>query len=1086
MTPSGIQTFTGDGTTDSFTVISDQNLEQHKIKVYISGVEQAFGVWSISGKNIVFGSAPEANTEIKVYLTTIESPISSLVETQLPQFVLEDHPGFPLFMKAYYEWAEIQGNPIDLIKRLSSLTDIDRTLDQFLVYFRKQYLPLIPDFAVADKRNLVKFSRDLYRAKGTEKSFKMLFQAMFGTDVDFYYPGRDMLRASDGKWKQDYTIKVAAKTGNPTSLLNKRIFGQTSRASAYVEKVEFKTTGDISYYELFLNRSTLDGLFVPNEVVIFEEIEATIYGCVIGINILSQGTGYKVGQTIQISGGTGAGGSGKITAIGSEGEIISVLVDDFGVGYSTSNLPFPIFPDTEGFSALGNVTIDALCKYRGAYLNSDGKVSGAKYIQDSYYYQQFSYVLGTDRSIDEYKEIIKKIIHPSGFQFFSKVKFFDIVETPPQIIDATDLSQSTYTTISWNIDTEIEGNVSLEEVLVDPYFIESEVTERAQAFTIGANYRSIEFEKFRYLPNEAYPEAAFEMSHQNEDYWKAPSPGELPLANYQLQQFESFIVDDFKNKPWKVTNIQPEPRLVTIDESLVIASPSIVSMIFTAEPLGATVIVDISTSISDALSIGTLTEQDPSIQIRSTWAASRQSIAWKSWTPTVQFAPSSYSSTTAHMVTWLDPARPDNESIGTADTQENILAYSEDFVQSSLWDRTSDPVSVTSNTTANPNGVTNGDSITISGGTSKHGIKAFGSEVVPAGVEYTMSIYVKKNNYDYLWIGDESDSSWHGVSVNLTSGAITRSTNLISSSITAVGSWYRISMTAKKVTESAVGLGVWFNDTGSNDLPPTLDATVAPYLGAAFYVWGGMAIHSPQALTTYYSTTTTPKYAGTTIDRIYDESSQVKNVRQTNNTYRIKQRWHQKNGLAVVEQTGSAFMQHESYKSIAKNKAGFTVAFVIKPQNGSDFVVLNISNNNTTLASRIKVEIVNGATWYPKVSIERSDSTTLYPTSCNETSLATNTWGVVIARINFSGNQIDCKINGVTAKTLGSAGLPVAGNTPNTDSFFNAYIFAADSTGSNAGPSGTQYGDLILYDEYIGDTGRDNLMTALMNKWNIT
>ena len=43
-------------------------------------------------------------------------------------------------------------------------------------------------------------------------------------------------------------------------------------------------------------------------------------------------------------------------------------------------------------------------------------------IQDSYYYQQFSYEVQTASGASSYIEPLKKAVHPSGFEVFSKVK----------------------------------------------------------------------------------------------------------------------------------------------------------------------------------------------------------------------------------------------------------------------------------------------------------------------------------------------------------------------------------------------------------------------------------------------------------------------------------------------------------------------------------------------------------------------------------------------------------------------------------------------------------------------------------------
>lgn len=57
----------------------------------------------------------------------------------------------------------------------------------------------------------------------------------------------------------------------------------------------------------------------------------------------------------------------------------------------------------------------------GRWEGTDGFLSWDKYLQDNFYYQEFSYVLKTDISIDFYKKIIEQNVHPAGFKFFGEV-----------------------------------------------------------------------------------------------------------------------------------------------------------------------------------------------------------------------------------------------------------------------------------------------------------------------------------------------------------------------------------------------------------------------------------------------------------------------------------------------------------------------------------------------------------------------------------------------------------------------------------------------------------------------------------------
>jgi len=61
---------------------------------------------------------------------------------------------------------------------------------------------------------------------------------------------------------------------------------------------------------------------------------------------------------------------------------------------------------------------------KGLFSTVDGFASDKKYIQDSYFYQKFSYVLRTGKSIDDWKSAFTRLIHPAGFIFFGEILIF--------------------------------------------------------------------------------------------------------------------------------------------------------------------------------------------------------------------------------------------------------------------------------------------------------------------------------------------------------------------------------------------------------------------------------------------------------------------------------------------------------------------------------------------------------------------------------------------------------------------------------------------------------------------------------------
>lgn len=63
--------------------------------------------------------------------------------------------------------------------------------------------------------------------------------------------------------------------------------------------------------------------------------------------------------------------------------------------------------------------IDYTCKYPGYYLNKYNVLGQPIYLEDSYYYQIYSYVTSLDVPLHKYKSLINNAIHPIGNKLFS-------------------------------------------------------------------------------------------------------------------------------------------------------------------------------------------------------------------------------------------------------------------------------------------------------------------------------------------------------------------------------------------------------------------------------------------------------------------------------------------------------------------------------------------------------------------------------------------------------------------------------------------------------------------------------------------
>lgn len=283
---------------------------------------------------------------------------SLLIPYQLPEFIREnpDYDKFVLFLQAYYEWMEAEGNVTDRSKNILNYIDIDATSQEFLDYFYNDFLSYFPKDILADKNLVTKIAKELYKSKGTEASYRFLFRILYNSDVEFFYTKDAVLRASSGKWYISKSLKLRSNDPNFLATNNYRIFGEETKSIATIENSVFsknKTEIFISNIErLFLsgefvrvvdnNNQTLyfkDGQVVPSTTAGATILRAKILGQIsqININPKFRGERYITGDPVIVYGGLDEGENpiGATADVGETtlGSIKRITTDSGGYGY---------------------------------------------------------------------------------------------------------------------------------------------------------------------------------------------------------------------------------------------------------------------------------------------------------------------------------------------------------------------------------------------------------------------------------------------------------------------------------------------------------------------------------------------------------------------------------------------------------------------------------------------------------------------------------------------------------------------------------------------------------------------------------
>ena len=503
--------------------------------------------------------------------------VSSIVASQLPEFIRDEYQTFVDFLKAYYDFLETtQKDP-------TTLRDIDTTLDAFITYFKNELAAKVP-YSTVDERFLISRIKDLYLAKGSEASYKLLFRILFNKDITLQYPSTQMLRASDGKWNQDVSIFVKILIGSPQDIVGKLVdvVTQTKVVRVLVDRRQYvevevdraiRISDDV--YEFIIDRRFFGTITVGDTLRYLDNNNNLVFNGLIlpttsSLIVEAPGTGFKVGDLYNINNFQGYGSIMKVSEVNSTGGITLAQFIKYGTGYTTDfsssivsqkgqdnastegvlisrvdsflapankSVALGITESTYGFAESGSlntadynlavssvltgtltatngsatvtgvgtlfttqvefgdlitlngvqckvlsvasntsltlvsnftgstsssltsvvnlrpaaldgtfagltirefgissansvastttpaiikVSLGPLAKYPGYYVNNDGFLDDAIYIQDSNYYQAFSYVIKIDQSLNTYKTIVKNLIHPAGMAVFGE------------------------------------------------------------------------------------------------------------------------------------------------------------------------------------------------------------------------------------------------------------------------------------------------------------------------------------------------------------------------------------------------------------------------------------------------------------------------------------------------------------------------------------------------------------------------------------------------------------------------------------------------------------------------------------------
>lgn len=208
---------------------------------------------------------------------------------------------------------------------------VETSVDTYLNYLKEELYPSIPETLFGNKRLLSAKFKNFFESKSNEQSYRFLFKLLYDEEIEFYYPGEDLLRVSDGNFEKTRVIRVAI-TADVFDFLEKTIRGETSGALANVIDVKSFFIGSFEVAELTL--TLVSGTFQTGESIVDianEDLTTTVYGIVTGFTINDGGSGYEVGDEVVLS-GDGSEAQAFISSV-SDAPISRLKVNAIGHGY---------------------------------------------------------------------------------------------------------------------------------------------------------------------------------------------------------------------------------------------------------------------------------------------------------------------------------------------------------------------------------------------------------------------------------------------------------------------------------------------------------------------------------------------------------------------------------------------------------------------------------------------------------------------------------------------------------------------------------------------------------------------------------
>ena len=226
----------------------------------------------------------------------------------IPQDIANSSAGFVQFLKKYYEFLNQDGMPSDEVSRALHKRNLDLAIDNYLDVLYLEFGYGYVFNRDANKANILSNLSELYSAKGSLDSIKVLFRIIFGEEVNIRLPKDVILQPSHGNWLSEYSVMGELVQGNPYDMIGKFIEVETQFADTPVQtfdvevkRVELRDE-ELQIYQIYTSRY-FAGFFAESSVLKYGDVELTLKKSMnetVAGGIEEAGSGFRVGEVYQV------------------------------------------------------------------------------------------------------------------------------------------------------------------------------------------------------------------------------------------------------------------------------------------------------------------------------------------------------------------------------------------------------------------------------------------------------------------------------------------------------------------------------------------------------------------------------------------------------------------------------------------------------------------------------------------------------------------------------------------------------------------------------------------------------------------